>query len=598
MKKLLTILLLVSGVALLVRGQVVVEEVGTLHDAFNSAMASYHAFQFKKAVESIKPVIAKLEGWEQTGRLQASDELLLESALELRAVSEYNLGKLEASRADFEHLIKLRPEYPLTITQSPKIQKYFEEVRASLTGSVFLDVTPANSVVYVDGRSFGSTFPQKLPLLKGLHVIRVTHPGYDPAEKQVNVDVGESRQVTVKLVPNARTIYFFVKIQGTRLYIDGKEVGTADEAADSRPDWKNFLEGAGVDPKSYYGITAKYLPPGDHQVLLKRNCYAPRRFQLTVQLDKARNLPGFIKPLAQERKTVTLTVVSHPEGAAIQIDGQSYGATPAEIPDFCIGTHSVSLVKKDVGRYKGKLDIPNQDRYRLEEQLHPTLLWVGLTRDQDVSQGAQDDADAAIASAVPAMQRFSGEVSQEKNPLLPDTFFVQGVSASQVEKTVKDLCGKYAAQALVAGKISRAGSGKGYRIDLRLLVPGIPGHDDFSVQVAGSGDASKALAPLDKPDESCLTNLALGDIPGQSNPAIFRIAAATGGVRPGDLLKSVDGKPVKSAKQVLTLLSKPGFYQLTCERNGKTITSQFKPVWLPRLYPYEGPGFAAAPHVP
>ena len=101
----------------------------------------------------------------------------------------------------------------------------------------------------------------------------------------MTVEVGTSMAISLKLVPNARTIYFFVQPDGTQLLVDGRAVGRADRTAASQDDWAKFARENGVDPARVYVIPALHLPPGDHRVALVCPCHRKREFALTVVLD-------------------------------------------------------------------------------------------------------------------------------------------------------------------------------------------------------------------------------------------------------------------------------------------------------------------------
>ena len=58
---------------------------------------------------------------------------------------KFNLGKVDATREDFAHLVRLRPDHALSAALGAKIQRLFEEVRGSLTGAVALTVEPADA---------------------------------------------------------------------------------------------------------------------------------------------------------------------------------------------------------------------------------------------------------------------------------------------------------------------------------------------------------------------------------------------------------------------------------------------------------------------
>lgn len=520
--------------------QVVVEEIGALQDSLAKAQQAFQSYQFAPAITILDPLLDTLSRWETAGRLQPADEALMEQALELRASCAFNLGKVDQCRQDFTRLVQLRPDYVLSQTKTPKIQRLFEEIRTSLTGTLSLQVDPPGSAVTLDGRALAGGLPPTLPVLKGLHLLRATHPGYDPEEKEVSVEVGQSVPVSLSLSPNARTIYFFVQPQGCQLLVDGKAVGSADAAASTQPDWSQYVQEAGADPAAFFVVAATYLPPGDHKVTLAKMCYQKREFVITVTLPKSGGTPGFVKPLALERRVVDLSVESHPTNSEVLIDGASLGTTPLRRTNFCIGEHEFVVRKPGVGEYRAKLTVPGDGPFQLEATLRPSLLWVGFTRDQDVTPAQVEAAQKALEGSLDKLRRFNGLLTQEKDPLLPDTFFTQGVGSQERSTQARELCDRYACQAILSGKLSSP-SGK-LKVELRLLVPGLPGEDQTAKLVDGPAAAPRALEDLDKPvfETAPEQVFSLADLPGSKGPIFLRDVGDPQGPDPGDMLLGVD----------------------------------------------------------
>lgn len=567
-------LLLALGLPLLAASQVEVEEIGTLQESFGKAEAAFQAFQFPAAVEALAPVVETLSRWESAGRLTAGDEALLQRCLELRGVAFFNLGKLEEARADFARLVQLRADYPFSRSRAPKVVRFFEEVRSQWTGTLALDLSPPECQVFLDGRPLGTGGQRQVPVLKGLHTVRAVQSGYDPLEREVRVEVGAVVPFTARLIPNARTIYFFVQPQGTALFLDGKPVGTADRAASVKPEWADYARSIGADPSSVYVISAQNLPPGEHRVTLSKPCHASRTFLLNVVLDREKNLPGFVKTITLERKTVPLEVVSRPSGAEVLLDGRAAGTTPYRDGTFCIGDHDILVRKAGVGEYRARLHVAEGGPFRVEAVLRPTLLWVGFTRGPEVEPEALAEASAAADALWGDLTLFNGTFSEETNPLLPDTFFVTGVDLSERASTAALLCRKYRCQGLVAGLMERAGSGT-YHFSLKLLSPDFPGEDLFTATGDPSEGAAAAFKLLDAPilDFDLSEILALGDAPG-GGPFVLRDLSSLGGPAPGDRLLGIGEDLVDSASEARAKLRGVREAEVRFLHDGKEVSAR------------------------
>jgi len=585
----LLLLILWVLLATAVSAQVVVEEVGALQESFAQAQRDLAAYKFAPALQGLDPVVKTLSEWEQAGRLQPSDEVLLQKALELRGVAAFNLGKVDAAREDFAHLVRLRPDSTLSATQGAKIQRLFEEVRGSLTGSVALQVEPADALVAVDGRPLAGAPPAQLPLLKGLHLVRVSRSGYDSVEQEVGVEMGAVKALTVKLVPNARTLYFFVRPEGTELVVDGKPAGRADARADARPEWAAFLVDGGFAPAEWWTIQAVNLSPGDHRVELGRSCYGQKRFLLSVVLDKVNNLPGLIKPIALERRTLTFTVDSRPRGAEVLFDGKSVGTTPVRLEEVCTGEHDLLVQKAGVGEYRARVALPEESAFEVAANLRPTVAWAGLTRDQETTPAQRAEADAILGAAVRKAATFNGVVVDDRNPLLPDTFFAPGVSEAEMAAATEELCRRTGAQALLAGRITR--DGERYRVNFRLRLPGVFGADEDSAAVEAPALVGEAFKVVDAPLEVVPRDLSLAAVPGARGPVVVR---GPGGDGPGagDVLLAADGAPLASPGEARKLFQGRAHVLLKFLRAGQEKSWLYAPRPLPPVVPYGGADFS------
>ena|GEM_PF-943917 len=588
-KKTIFALCLTVGLAASLYAQVVVEEIGALQDSLTKAQVAFQAYKFADALSQLNPVLDTLTKWEKSGRLQAADEALLEKSLELRGVCEFNTGKVDLARQDFIRLVQLRPEHPFVAGKAPKIQRFFEEIRSNLTGTLELEVEPQGSQVLLDGRLLGESAALTLPVLRGLHLLKVTHAGYDAQERDLNMQVGQTLPVSVKLAANARTIYFFVQPSGVQLEVDGKVVGTATQAASSQEEWQQFTQGAGFDPASTYVTVAPYLAPGERRITLVKRCYLKQEFKLPVVLGKSGNPPGFVRPIRLEQKTVELQVTSVPSGAKVLIDGQSFGITPLRREEFCIGEHEFIVSKPGAGEYRATVVVTPQSPFHLEALLRPTLLWAGLTRNQEVTPEQQEAAQTAIAGAFGKMRSFNGTLSQEKDPLLPDTFFTPGVAVQEQADTARRICEKYHSQALVAAQIISV-SGK-LKLSARLFVPGLQGFDEFTRPLAKAQEAASILADLDQPlfDASPRRLIHLAD-EGLKGPVFLRAVADPQGPQPGDVLLAVGDKAVATAAEACSSLDLATQHSRSVRfsHEGLERTWEFDPAKSRGVLPYAG----------
>lgn len=580
MKKILALLILLAVPAF---AQVTMEEVGTLSDKLDKASDLFRSYKFDKSVETLNSLIATLEDWEKNGSLQESDEALFKKALEIRAVSFFHLGKEQNAREDFARLIKMDPDLNPEITSSSKILRYFNTVRDSMAGSLTLATTPPDADVTIDGKTFSGN--RTIRLLEGLHLLKASSMGYNSFTKEIQVQAGKPIQETVSLKPNARKVYFFLKPQGAKLFVDGKLAGSADVPASSRDEWAQYVSGSGYDPAAVFAIEALYLPPGDHKVEVVAPCFATRKFNIPVSLDAVDNKPGFIKPIELQKETLTLRIDSHPRNAVVEIDGTRYGATPLEIKDFCSGNHLVRVFKEGQGEYSQKIDLRGLPSFELKAKLRPTLLWLGAARDQEVPQETGATFEGSMRSSLQDIPSFNLAFSREENPFLPDTFFTRGVSASDQQAMVRDLCKKYRSEGVLVSKLSS--EGEKVIVSLRLYVPGIEGFDETRSLLIDAKDLSFIVKKFDPRKETILSNSVFHDDGGEG-VLVLRSDDCPLSLSPGDRITGIDGAAVKSSGEVSKILNEPGKTR-TVEylRGPESRTIEFADT--PNVFLYQGP---------
>jgi hypothetical protein len=270
----------------------------------------------------------------------------------------------------------------------------------------------------------------------------------------------------------------------------------------------------------------------------------------------------------------------------VEIDGKARGATPLLLEEFCVGEHDFRLAKAGAGEYRTTLALSESGPYELAAKLRPTLLWVGLTRDQETGADLARATDEALRDALGRLERFNGTLTQEANPLLPDTFFDAGIPEEERRTTVEALCEAYRSQALLAGRLTRTRAGM--HLELRLFLPGVSGYDAFAADLRSPMDSPHALSALDQGPASPAV-LHLADLPGIPRPVVVRGSGDPEGPAIGDRVDSVAGKSVVSAAEGLRLLGEHPGGELVFRRGGESRT------WgVPRsagasVVPYSGP---------
>jgi hypothetical protein len=584
-KRAFSVLLMLLAIPVL--AQVVMEEVGTISDQIEKAGDSFKVYKFDKTVEILNGIISTLEEWEKNGSLQESDEALYKKALELRAVSYFHLGKDQNSKEDFTKLIRLDPDYNVEITSSTKILRLYNTIKDGMAGALILEIYPSDADLSIDGKSYSGNKTARL--LEGLHVLKASSMGYNSFSKEIQVFAGKSVSETITLKPNARKVYFFIKPQGAKLFVDGRLAGSADVPAAKKEDWAAYVRDNDLNPASFFAIEALYLPPGDHKVEIVAPCHAVRKFSLPVALDAVDNKPGYIKPIELEKETLLLRIDSYPKNAAVEIDGEKYGTTPLEIKSFCSGEHIFKVYKEGQGEYDQRMEFKGVSSYELTAKLRPTLLWAGLTKDQEVAVETYESFRNALISALPRIPSFNLVISREENPFLPDTFYTKGVSPAEQQKTVRELCAKYKTEGLLVSKLTS--EGEKVTVSFRLYVQGFDGYDETSTLLLDAKDPSFIFKKFDPQKDDAGSPLGLYN-DGGKGVLVLRSASCPQTIFPGDRIISAGGGESSAPDEIIKAVESGGEdLALLIQRGPETKSVNLKKMQRTSFFQGSGTGY-------
>ncbi|MEQ1911171.1 MAG: hypothetical protein ABMA15_20295, partial [Vicinamibacterales bacterium] len=156
----------------------------------------------------------------------AAERELLVRAFEYRARSRYTLSDTAGASADFEALLRLRPDYQPDAGMSPRVRGAFSEVRAQVVGDVMLQLTPPGEVM-VDGRPFTVTSEAlSLALLAGDHAVSAKRTGYRTIDQRLTVAPGIASTVTLTLERSSATLRLRTLPVGVDVLVNGAPKGT------------------------------------------------------------------------------------------------------------------------------------------------------------------------------------------------------------------------------------------------------------------------------------------------------------------------------------------------------------------------------------
>lgn len=206
------------------------------------------------------------------------------------------------------------------------------------SGTLAITTVPEKANVFVDNVFRGVT-PLTLPdTPSGIHMLRLTLPGYEDYLKSITVEPRKTVLVEVDLTsstPNATTT-------GASLTPTIPPPQNGSVAVTSVPD------GASVTLDGLYkGTTPVIITdvlPGNHNISIISHGYKPWDRSVAVGSGDTSavnaNLLVLTKPVVN---TGSLTVITDPSGARVRVDGDLKGVSPATIPGLSAGPHVLEL---------------------------------------------------------------------------------------------------------------------------------------------------------------------------------------------------------------------------------------------------------------
>jgi hypothetical protein len=192
-------------------------------------------------------------------------------------------------------------------------------------------VSEPGADIWIDDTKVGtSPLPGPVSVQLGERHVRASKPGFADARETIELKGGATGRITLKLAPSVKTSLVNISVVGPKsavVKIDGKEVGPAP--------YKGQVE-VSAQPHEFSAEAPDYVPATQSAVVRDGE-----PLNLTLQL-------------SQQQQKGKLIVVAKPEGATIEIDGKTVGATRWEGP-VDVGTHQI--VVKKTGHYTWSYDV-------------------------------------------------------------------------------------------------------------------------------------------------------------------------------------------------------------------------------------------------
>jgi hypothetical protein len=161
--------------------------------------------------------------------------------------------------------------------------------------------SPAGASIYVNGqyRGVAPSAGLTLTLTPGTYTVEARLSGYQDASTTVTLNPGESRSITLTLLPRKATLNIFTNPVGASIYVDGNYVGTTRST----------------------GLSVQ-VDPGTHTIIATMSGYQDTTVTVNVGSGEIKRVDITLPPII---RTGFLLIYTNPTNASIYVDGRYVG---------------------------------------------------------------------------------------------------------------------------------------------------------------------------------------------------------------------------------------------------------------------------------
>lgn len=540
----------------------------TADASLNEGRRLFDAAEYERAVTLFDQAVVMFDPLSRTSS-HAKDGLL--TAYELRGRAQFSLNKAADARSNFETLLRRSPTYALSDQVSPRVLKLFDDVRNAVTGRVQLVLSTPDAEVKVDGDPL-IAFSEVLTLAEGAHTVTAARAGYAPLTQPFAVAPGPTVvEVPVTLERISALLAINTMPAGVVVSLNGVVRGTTEPGGDAGPADASSSGMRPGPPGSSKTMVLADLPVGTHTLEFTKDCYVPLQRRITIaQLADLREPVVTLKPAV-----ATVDVAVRGTGATVFLDDVPRGATPMTMAEVCEGTHTVE-VRSLYGRYIRRITVKTDDKMTLEGAVKPAFALVSVTGQAQNIRGGVDPRmvvertladDGTVMLYAPAADKTEQVSKLEQLPAGWLAFDRTGRSVGQAAASIApaariDISNQLAKSLEVQGVAGLAlTTPDGDEMLMSLLAAGSAEPDVLLFKLSDAESMSAVRRALATPfplyrHSAGLLAIDVLDLPGATIAQIEQGgAAAAGGLLPGEVITSANGRPIRSVADLEAALS-------------------------------------------
>ena len=317
------------------------------------------ALRFEKALAALESLV--------TSPSLSDDERI--EAMVLRSQTHAALGDFESAVESYRQILLRRPGWVPDRSLTPKkAMERFQSVRDGLIGSVRFALDPADATLWIDGQERLDTL-ESLPLIAGTHEIRVGRRGHDPVEQTLEIGAGENVELSVALVPNARTVILRTEPDDVEVWLDGRLAGRTTRVTD--------FAAIGQAPAQ---LVLEDVPLGEHTFEFRAECRRAEKIVDALNVDLLDRAPKRYDTVRLAESFVQLTPIGGPAGTELRVDGRTVTTLPAESVQACPGERDLRAVYAGRVLWSERVHLVEGVPSTLEIRARPNLALVGFDR--------------------------------------------------------------------------------------------------------------------------------------------------------------------------------------------------------------------------
>ena len=237
-------------------------------------------------------------------------------------------------------------------------------------GSLYIKSDPEGAQIIIDGIELKKKSPATVEdILVGTHYVELVK-SYLVASRKVELKKDQFLTIEMKLKPIKGKIKFLSKPLDADIILDGKKIGTTPHIETN-------------------------VPGGEHNVVLKRNDYAPIKFKITVKNSRMLNIKKQLKSAG------TLDILCNVD-AYIFLDNVKMGICPLKMDNISVGQHKLLVQKQGYEKYVNIASIRKNDTNTFNIELKPLYGYLSVL---NTPEGALVKVDGKILGKTPLKKK-------------------------------------------------------------------------------------------------------------------------------------------------------------------------------------------------